>query len=73
MSSLPIQAAGAGGAQSIRRFVNDEISAFAATLTIDESTPFQFLCECGDLRCRETIPLTLPSYRVTSPGSIVAH
>jgi hypothetical protein len=34
---------------------------------------FEFLCECGDLRCLEFVKLTLDEYTDREPGSVVAH
>jgi hypothetical protein len=65
-------ARGRDRAAYFRRLVNDEILD-AATRFDDGSTVFEFLCECGDLDCRETVKMTLADYRATTPGSVVGH
>jgi hypothetical protein len=38
------------------------------------NTPLVFICECGDLRCKEQIELPVDQFDPLSPaGSIVAH
>ena len=59
-------------AVSVRRLVNDEILV-AATRFDDGSTLFEFLCECGQLKCRGLVKTTLADYRVSKPGSVVGH
>lgn len=59
-------------AVSVRRRVNDEILN-AATRLDDGSMLFEFVCECGDLKCRHWARMTLADYRATSPGSVVSH
>lgn len=63
---------GATAAVSIRRLVNDEILNTAARFD-EESTVFSFLCECGDLRCREYVKMTRAAYAQTTAGSVVGH
>lgn len=64
---------GTGAATSVRRLVNDEIARVAARLDGDDGSVFDFLCECGDLRCRGIARMTLADYRASSPGSVVGH
>lgn len=64
---------GHAGATSVRRLVNDEIARVAARLDGDDGSVFDFLCECGDLRCRGIVQLTLADYRASGPGSVVGH
>ncbi len=59
-------------AVSVRRLVNDSIrdgGAFRA----DTVTSYEFLCECGDLRCRELVSLTVTQYDALEEGTVVAH
>lgn len=52
----------------VRRFVNDSIRKLEhGRATID------FVCECGDLRCRELVMLTPQEYDSTDAGSVLAH
>ena len=59
-------------AVSVRRLVNDEILEVATRLD-DGSTMFELICECGDLRCRAFVKMTLADYRRRPPGSVVGH
>jgi hypothetical protein len=64
-----------GGPQAaveIRRFVNDEIYRRAAALA-EEDRLQQFVCECGDLTCTGVAEMSLAAYRLTEPGSVIAH
>jgi hypothetical protein len=56
---------------TIRRKVNDQIAVVATRLDPSSDGEFQFVCECGDLRCREVIALTLAAYAASSPGSVL--
>jgi hypothetical protein len=56
----------------MRRLVNDEIRGVGAGLPDDEA-PFEFLCECGNLRCRQNVTLTLAEYDASQPGGVSAH
>ena len=69
-TGLPSNARAA--AVSVRRLVNDEILD-AATRFGDGSTLFEFVCECGDLKCRVFVSMTLADYRESTPGSVVGH
>ena len=63
---------GATAAVSLRRLVNDEI-LYTASRFDEGSTAFEFLCECGDLRCREYVKMTRAAYAKTAAGSVVGH
>jgi|SwirhisoilCB2_FD_contig_61_1838604_length_2193_multi_3_in_0_out_0_3 hypothetical protein len=65
--------AAAGSAVSVRRYVNDEIARIGTRFDAGETAAFEFLCECGRLGCGKFVALTLPEYRGTTPGSVVAH
>jgi hypothetical protein len=39
----------------------------------DGSSMFEFVCECGDLKCRTLVEMTLADYRRSTPGSVVGH
>jgi hypothetical protein len=43
------------GAISIRRTVNDEIARMGATFQAAITDGFEFVCECGDLRCKRIV------------------
>jgi hypothetical protein len=64
---------GKAGAVSIRRTVNDEIARIGATFQADNPTAFEFVCECGELRCAQVVSLSLADYAETTPGSVVGH
>lgn len=75
MSSIPQPTAlpGARSAVSIRRFVNDEIAHLATLLDPDDRKRYDFICECGDLGCQRTAPLTVAQYQASPPGAVVGH
>jgi hypothetical protein len=60
-------------ATGLRRFANNSIRDVAVRQGRDSTAIFEFLCECGDLRCRQLVELTLSDYRATPPGSVLAH
>jgi hypothetical protein len=60
-------------ATGLRRFANDSIRDVAARSQRDASTVLEFLCECGDLRCRQLVKLTLGDFGARTPGSVRAH
>ena len=64
---------GADAAVSLRRHVNDEVARTAERYKITEGDRFQFVCECGDLTCRQLVTLTLTGYAASPPGSVLAH
>ena len=64
---------GTAAATSVRRLVNDEIARVAARLDGDDGSVFDFLCECGDLRCRGIVQMTLSDYRASGAGSVIGH
>jgi hypothetical protein len=63
---------GRDAASSVRRLVNDEILN-AASRYDDETAVFVFVCECGNLKCRDLVKMTQADYRATKPGTVVAH
>lgn len=68
------QTPGIGAAISVRRFANDEIARVGSSLDDPEQRhQFEFLCECGDLSCREFVRLTRAEYRALSPGFVLGH
>lgn len=71
MSTLPLE--WVDSATGLRRFANDSIRDIAARQERDASAVYEFLCECGDLRCRGLVELTLADYGARSPGSVIAH
>lgn len=60
-------------AQRLRRFVNEQIRERAERLQSDPSTTFEFVCECGDLRCRQSVRMTLCRYDRSRLGSVLGH
>lgn len=60
-------------ATGLRRFANNSIRDVAVRSQRDASAIFEFLCECGDLRCQRLVELTLGEYGARSPGSVRAH
>jgi len=60
-------------ATGLRRFANNSIRDVAARQIRDASAIVEFLCECGDLRCRELVGLTLAEYETHQPGAVRAH
>jgi hypothetical protein len=66
------RAPGFGAAVSIRRFVDEEVALVASRFDANEGSQFEFLCECGELACRQTVSMTVAEYRA-SPGSVVGH
>ena len=64
---------GSAGATSIRRVVNDEIALVASRMDGNDGSVFDFVCECGDLKCQGMVRMTLADYRMSTPGSVVGH
>jgi hypothetical protein len=56
-----------------RRFANDSIRDMAVRQQRDASAIYDFLCECGDLGCRQLVELTLTDYAALPPGSVLGH
>ena len=52
--------------------VNGQIAETARRLD-DGGGEFEFICECGDLNCRQFVAMTVAQYRDSQPGSVVAH
>ena len=60
-------------AVDVRRFVNDSIKDTAQRLGGDSATVYEFVCECGDLRCWQLVRLTLAEYDGSDAGFVRAH
>jgi len=75
MSAAPVsteEVADAAG-RRVRRYVNESIRAAAIRLG-DEFAMWEFMCECGDLGCNETVVLPLSAFdRASEPGAVSAH
>jgi hypothetical protein len=69
----PNRESGTDAAIAVRRFVNDEIARVAADFDRIDGSVFDFLCECGDLACRQDVQMTLAEYRFSRAGSVVRH
>ena len=69
----PDELTGKAAAVRIRRTVNDEIARIGATFQASSTSGFEFVCECGDLRCKGIVTMTLTEYAKTTPGSVVGH
>lgn len=54
----------------VRRLVNDANRKIAVE---NGQATFHFLCECGDLGCRERIALPIVAYDSMDAGSVRAH
>jgi hypothetical protein len=60
--------------QSIRRLANRSVRESAAELRVPDTETADFICECGDLNCKQVVTLKLRDFdRLTGPGSINAH
>jgi hypothetical protein len=71
-------AAGAASAEQgvtfIRRMVNETTYELAIREGLDDDTPLEFLCECGDQDCDEQVAMALADFDRSSPaGAVVAH
>ncbi len=65
---------GVHAGQSIRRLANRAVRDSAAELRVPFHERVDFMCECGDLRCKEVVSLRLHDFdRFSEPGSITAH
>ena len=53
-----------------RRTVNDAIAHAASRFNLDEGNLVEFLCECGDLRCRQMIKMTLTEFWATGADCV---
>jgi hypothetical protein len=60
-------------ATGLRRFANNSIRDLAARQQREGSAVYEFLCECGDLRCQRLVELSLLDYDRCTPGSVLAH
>ena len=57
----------------VRRLINDHIAEVAIRLDDRLGEPFDFVCECGDLRCGAFVSMTIVRYQATSPGDVRAQ
>jgi hypothetical protein len=57
----------------LRRTINDEIARMGSPLQATVTGGFEFVCECGDRRCKAIVRMTLANYAQTTPGSVVGH
>lgn len=60
-------------AVGVRRFANEAIRDAASVVAESPGSRFQFLCECGDLRCDGLVTLTLEQFEQSEAGSVLAH
>jgi hypothetical protein len=60
-------------AVDVRRLANDAIHDAASTVAESPASTFQFLCECGDLRCDSLVTLSLGQYASSRPGTVREH
>lgn len=63
---------GIEAAVMLRRFVNDELARVASRFDWN-GREYEFVCECGNLRCDGIVKLTLADFRATRPRSVVGH
>ena len=60
--------------QPVRRLANRAIRDHAAELRVPDHEFVDFMCECGDLGCREVVVLRLRDFdELSEAGSINAH
>ena len=65
---------GVRAGQSVRRLANRSIRDQAADLRAPDHEFADFMCECGDLGCRELVTLRLSDFdELTDAGSVNAH
>jgi hypothetical protein len=57
----------------LQRTVNDEIARVAAPFDPEIGRRFEFVCECGRVRCKDVVAMTLADYAKSTPGSVVGH
>ena len=69
----PTDRIGKEAAVRLLRAVNDEIARIGATFQAEITSGFEFVCECGDPRCKGIVNMTLADYAKTTPGSVVDH
>ena len=73
-TSAPLDPFAVQAAKSIRRLVNRAIYDSAAQLRVADDVELEFVCECGDLNCKEIISLRVIEFdRLSKPGSVTAH
>jgi len=73
ITGYPPTDAAFNSAVAVRRFANETIKDTAQRFGDDSATVYEFLCECGDLRCRELVKLTLAEYDESDAGFVRAH
>jgi hypothetical protein len=56
-----------------RRFANDAIRDAADAYGAQNGRLYRFLCECGDLRCRQTVEMTISEYQRRGPLPLTNH
>jgi hypothetical protein len=72
MGSQPAPSLGPAEIAATQKSANDWIARGAQRFG-DERTLFEFFCECGGLRCHDSVWLTVAGYRVQRPGAVIAH
>ena len=61
-------------ARQLRRFVNESIFHASVKLGGTRFSRRDFLCECGDLECSETVSMLLGDFaQSSSVGAFTAH
>jgi hypothetical protein len=62
------------GVTFIRRMVNETTYELALREGLDDDTPLEFVCECGDQGCDDQVAMLLAEFDRSSPaGAVVAH
>ena len=73
-TSAPLDPFAVEAVKSVRRLVNRSIHDSAVELRVADDVELEFVCECGDLNCKEIVSLRLREFdRLTRPGSLTAH
>jgi hypothetical protein len=73
-TSASLDPFGVAAGKSIRRLANRSIHDRAVQLRVADDVEVEFVCECGDLNCREVVSLRLLEFdRLKKPGSVTAH
>lgn len=58
----------------VRRRVNETLAETMLGCTVAQSPRrINFLCECGDVSCHGTVPLTKAELYMLPPGAVRAH
>jgi hypothetical protein len=62
------------GVTFVRRVVNETTYEQAIREGLDDDTPLEFLCECGDPDCIRQVSMLLSEFNRSTPaGAIAAH